>query len=331
MNVLKTIPRLLLGLLLLFAAVSLAMAQVEIKSVVYKGWKNNLQISNGSVELIITLDVGPRVIRYGFVGGENLFKEFAEQIGKSGETEWQARGGHRLWHAPEDLKRTYELDNAPIKYEKLGNSGVRVIQPVEPNTRLQKEMDITLEASGTQVAVVHRLRNTGMWDVELAPWALTMMAPGGTEIIPLPAKIPHPQGLLPNSQIITWPYTDMSDARWRWGAKYITFSQDKTKGPNKIGMAHKLGWVAYLLNGNLFVKGFGYEEGRHYTDNGSNFETFSNQDFLEIETLGPLQKIEPGKAIEHIERWWLLKGISSDTSDVGIEKNIRSKIEALIK
>lgn len=328
---LKTIPRLLPSVVFVVAFASLAMAQVEIKTVAYQGWKNNLQISNGTVELIVTLDIGPRVIRYGFVGGTNLFKEFAEQMGKSGESEWQARGGHRLWHAPEDLKRTYELDNSPIKYERLASNSVRLIQAAEPNTKLQKEMDITLEASGSKVSVVHRLRNTGMWDVELAPWALTMMAQGGTEIIPIPPKIPHPQGLLPVSQIITWPYTDMSDARWRWGAKYITFSQDKTKGPNKIGMAHKLGWVAYLLNGNLFIKGFGYEEGRHYADSGSNFETFSNQDFLEIETLGPLQKIAPGKTIEHTEHWWLLKGISNDTSDSGIDSNIRSKIEALIK
>lgn len=328
---LKTITRWLAGTLLLLASVSVTMAQVEIKSVAYQGWKNNLQISNGTVELILTLDIGPRVIRYGFVGGENLFKEFAEQLGKAGESEWQARGGHRLWHAPEDLKRTYELDNAPLKYEKLGSNGVRLIQAVEPNTKLQKEMDITLEASGTKVTVVHRLRNLGMWDVELAPWALTMMAQGGTEIIPLPPKIPHPQGLLPVSQIITWPYTDMSDTRWRWGAKYITFSQDNKKGPNKIGMAHKLGWVAYLLNGNLFVKGFGYEEGRHYADSGSNFETFSNQDFLEIETLGPLQKIAPGRAIEHIERWWLFKGVNNDLSDAGIERNIKPMVENILK
>lgn len=328
---LPTIPRLFLSTWLLLATVSLAMAQVEIKSVAYQGWKNNLQISNGTVELIVTLDVGPRVMRYGFVGGENLFKEFAEQMGKTGESEWQARGGHRLWHAPEDLKRTYELDNAPIKYEKLGPNSVRLIQAVEPNTKLQKEMDITLEASGTKVTVVHRLRNTAMWDIELAPWALTMMAPGGTEIIPIPPKIPHPQGLLPVSQIITWPYTDMSDTRWRWGAKYITFAQDKNKGPNKIGMAHKLGWVAYLLKDNLFVKGFGYQEGRHYADYGSNFETFSNQDFLEIETLGPVQRIAPGKAVEHTERWWLFKGVSNDLSDVGIDRNIRPLIERTIR
>jgi hypothetical protein len=46
-----------------------------IQTVEYKGWKNNLKLSNGTVELIVTLDLGPRVIRYGNVGGANVFKE----------------------------------------------------------------------------------------------------------------------------------------------------------------------------------------------------------------------------------------------------------------
>src|SRR3954467_39599 len=94
------------------AALVLAMtlsAAVKIDKTSYAGWPNCYRISNGEVELIVTGDVGPRVIRYGFVGGQNLFKEFKEQMGKKGEREWQARGGHRLWAAPEDAKDTYAL------------------------------------------------------------------------------------------------------------------------------------------------------------------------------------------------------------------------------
>src|SRR2546427_8985150 len=91
--------------------------QVTVEKVEYKGWKNNLRLSNGEAELILTLDVGPRVISYKLTDGKNVFVELADQVGKSGETEWIARGGHRLWVGPEDLTRTYALDNSPIKYE----------------------------------------------------------------------------------------------------------------------------------------------------------------------------------------------------------------------
>lgn len=318
-------------------------AGVTIEQVEYKGWKNNLRISNGTVELILTLDVGPRVIRYGYVGGANVFKEFAEQIGKSGEKEWMIRGGHRLWHAPEDIKRTYDLDNAPVTSKKLSDNSVRVTQAVEPLTGVVKEMDITLAESGTGVTVVHRLHNTNLWDVELAPWALTVLAQGGTAIIPLPDKIAHPGSLAPgekpdyrgfvaNQTMIVWPFTDLADKRWHWGTRYITLRQDpQATTPTKIGLAHKLGWIGYLNGGVLFAKNISYQEGRHYADNGSNFETFTNKDFLESESLGPLTRIAPGKDTEHIERWALMKDVPSDFSDAALDANVRAKVTALFR
>ncbi|MDX2032260.1 MAG: hypothetical protein SF339_16420 [Blastocatellia bacterium] len=320
-----------------------ATMKTTIQIVEYKGWKNNLQLSNGTVDLLVTLDVGPRVIRYGYVGGANVFKEFAEQIGKSGEKEWMIRGGHRLWHAPEDAKRTYDLDNGPVRWEKLGETGVRVIQPVEPLTGIQKEMEITL-GEGTAVTIVHRLRNTNLWDVELAPWALSVMAPGGVEIIPLPEKISHPgslapgekpdyRGFIPNQTMIVWPFTDLADPRWRWGTRYITLRQDvNAKSPTKLGLAHQLGWIAYLNGGVLFVKQVPYEAGKAYTDGGSNFETFTNRDFLEIESLGPLARIAPAGAVEHVERWGLASGVKGAAGDdASIDAEIRPHIERAIR
>src|ERR1039457_6960536 len=79
-----------------------ASAAVKIEKTSYQGWPNCYRISNGVVEAIVTGDVGPRVMRYGFVGGQNLFKEYKEQLGKSGEPEWKARGGPPPAIAPRD-------------------------------------------------------------------------------------------------------------------------------------------------------------------------------------------------------------------------------------
>ena len=317
--------------------------KVIMQNIAYKGWKNNLQLSNGTVDLIMTLDVGPRIIRYGFIGEPNVFKEYEEQIGKTGEAAWQIRGGHRLWHAPEDAVRTYVLDNVPVRTEKLSESSVRLIQPTEKLTGIQKEIDVTLDSEGSGVLLTHRLRNAGSKAIELAPWALTVMAQGGTAIIPLPEKISHPgslepgekadyRGFPPNQNLIVWPFTDLADPRWRFGTRYITLAQDSTaKKPTKLGLAHKMGWVGYLNSGTLFVKAFDYQDGKTYTDGGSNFETFTNKDMLEVESLGPLQQIAPGKAIEHLERWRLLRGLPGETTDAAIDAGLRSRVEALLK
>ena len=42
---------------------------------------------------------------------------------------------------------------------------------------------------------------------------------------------------------------------------------------------------------------------------GASFETFTNVDFLEQETLGPMTKLAPGASLEHIERWTLHKNV----------------------
>ncbi len=71
-------------------------ASVRVEKTEYKGWPNCYRVSNGEIELIVTGDVGPRVIRFGFIGGQNLFKEFPEQLGRSGEEKFQLRGGDRV-------------------------------------------------------------------------------------------------------------------------------------------------------------------------------------------------------------------------------------------
>src|SRR5947207_6730691 len=111
-----------LALLVILEMGGIAMAAdgpVQIREVEYRGWKRNVQLSNGDVELIATLDVGPRIISYKLKGGQNVFKEYDEQMGRSGESEWMIRGGHRLWTAPEDTTLTYAFDNAPITFHKL--------------------------------------------------------------------------------------------------------------------------------------------------------------------------------------------------------------------
>lgn len=308
---------------------------VKVEKVAYGGWKNNLLISNGEAELIVTLDVGPRILSYQLAGGRNVFKEYKDQLGKSGEKGWQIRGGHRLWAAPEDTTRTYAPDNGPVKYEIQEATGsVRVTQPTDAYG-IQKEMEIRLAPKGSEVTVMHRLKNCGSEATKLAPWALSVMDAGGIEYIPLPPKKPHPGSVTPttkpsdywpNQTLIFWPFFDFADPRWNFGSKYITLRQAK-RGPTKIGVNHREGWVAYLNRGTLFVKGVSFEEGKHYPDRGSNFETFSNEDMLEVETLGPLVSLAPGETVEHLERWRLFKDVAEPKNEDEIDKIILSKVK----
>jgi hypothetical protein len=301
----------------------------------YQGWKNNLRLRNGVVELLATLDVGPRIISYRLDGGPNVLKEYPDQLGKSGEPDWQIRGGHRLWASPEDPARTYAPDNAPVACRELPSGWFRLTQS-DKQYGLQKEIDLRLAEHGSGVALVHRITNVGDQPTTLAPWALTVMAPGGVEIIPLPPRKPHP-GLPTNALsprdyatdrvLVLWPFFDFTDPRWTFGSRYITLRHDSRRGPTKIGLAHRLGWAAYFNSGNLFVKRFTYQEGQQYPDGGCNLETFSNEDMLEVESLGPVTTLAPGQAVELEESWQLFGGVEDVRDEAAIDRTVLPKVQ----
>lgn len=271
------------------------------------GIPGHVRLSNGDAEVLVSTAYGPRVIRYALAGGQNAFGEIppSDQATPTpfGD-DWHIYGGHRLWHAPEDPVRTYWPDNAPIAFEGEGLS-VTVTQPVEPHTHIEKQMIVTLDAHGSGVTLVHRLANLGAFEVELAVWASTVMARGGTAVFPNEPFVPFPEGLLPVQPLALWPYTRLCDERWGFGLRFLRLRQDPSrKEPQKIGMFSREGWMAYLGRDTVFVKLHEPKPGAH-TDYGCNAESFTNDQILELETLSPLVRIAPRAAAEHVERWSL--------------------------
>ncbi len=282
------------------------------QKVAYAGWPNCLQLSNGQIELIATTDVGPRIIRFGFVEEPNLFSEVPEHIGKTGGNEWKSYGGHRLWHAPEVMPRSYAPDNSPIGHHWDGRT-LKLIQAVEESTGIQKEIEVTLEEKQNRVSVLHRLRNKNSWTIEAAPWALSVMRGPGTAIFP---QEPPVNQLLPVRPLALWGYTDMRDPRWNWGTKFIQLKCDPAVDkPQKIGMMNTLGWAAYARDGMVFIKRFIFDPSAVYPDFGCNTESYTRGDMIEVETVGPLRKIEPGTVAEHVEYWFLFKSKIGDSED----------------
>jgi len=295
--------------------------------IAYGGWDNCYRLANRAVELVVTGDVGPRVIRLASRNGQNLFKEYPSMMGKTGGDEWRIYGGHRLWHSPEAKPRTYFPDNLPVQVTEIKN-GLRTLQMVETTTGIQKQMEITLDPAKPHVKVVHRLTNRNLWPVTFAPWALSVMAPGGVEILPQAPFSPHEKSLLAARPIVLWPYTNMADKRWTWGERFIQLRQDpKARKPQKVGLALQDGWAAYVLKGVAFIKRFTHASNAAYPDYGCSFETFTNADMLEVESVGPLVTVEPGKAVQHVEHWFVFDGVKVGTTDASIEKAMAPLIE----
>ncbi|MFM8394578.1 MAG: DUF4380 domain-containing protein, partial [Acidobacteriota bacterium] len=323
--------RTLLWLTLLLPAAGYA--QVRVERAAFAGWPNCYRISNGRLELIATTDIGPRIMSIRLDGGPNLFYVREDFAGKSGGAEWRNYGGHRLWHAPEEKSRTYEADNDPIlpsQIEALPD-GVRLTSEAGRSSGISKSIEIRMDPQRARVTVTHRLRNHGLWAVELAPWAISVMAPDGFAISPLPSRF-HPDRLLPNRTLALWPYTDLRDDRYSLGTNMVMLRHragiEAARERAKIGVANDDGWCAYARQGQLFIKRFRYVEGAVYPDRGSSVELFTNNRMLELETLAPLVKLAPGATVDYEERWELHANLPLRFGD---EEQVRSLVLPLVK
>src|SRR6478672_4770522 len=91
-----------------FSIVSNSLKKLRMQEKInFGGWPNCIRLSNNESELIVTTDIGPRIIRLGFINKQNFFYLSEEDRGKKGGNDWRIYGGHRLWLAPEAMPLTY--------------------------------------------------------------------------------------------------------------------------------------------------------------------------------------------------------------------------------
>jgi hypothetical protein len=302
--------------------------QIRVDTVAYGGWGEVIRIANGTVELLVLTEVGPRIVYYGLTGGDNQLHEFRDQCHLREDGQYHSYAGHRLWVSPE-VERTYYPDNVPVQVSP-SEGGARFTAPVErglPGTGLQKEVEVRLAPEGTQVTVLHRIINKSDTATEMAPWALTVMEAGGRAILPLAPRQPmSKQHLLPESVMALWSYTDLADSRWNFGTKYLQLTTEVSPKARfreqMIGLYNPASWAAYFRSGHLFVKRAAIEPDQGYPDFGCNFELYTEPGFLELETLGPLRSLQPGETAEHVEHWWLYEGVPAGTDETWIEQAV---------
>ena len=283
------------------------------------GWKQVLVLANDEVELLITLDVGPRVISYRHQSGLNLFKTFDDQLGKSGEPDWQIRGGHRFWIAPETTS-SYFPDNHPVSFSLIGENHVRLRTPTEAQSGIEKELEIFLDEKTSRVTINHSMTAARPSISDIALWGLTAFKPGGKAVIPMPPKNLHPNdlsitekksgndaalNLLPNRSISLWAYTDLSDPRFKWHKDRLEINQHANTASTKLGFLHQMKTAHYEVDGYRFSKTIDYRQDATYPDGNCNLEIFTDGTMLELESLSPLVALKKDEKIIHTESWSL--------------------------
>lgn len=305
---------------------------VEIKKIDYKNFGKCLQLDNGACTAVVTVDCGPRIVVFHLNGKENMFFEDLER-----EFVWEGKlmddyygkgkiaynyGGHRLWASEESAPETTYPDVNPVAVE-YTQYGVILRSNPEVENGIQKIIKFELDEEKPVATVKHDVINISSKPKLFAPWALTVLAAGGTEIIPQPMR---DTGLVSNRKLILWPYTDMSDDRLYWGKEFITLKQDENKEtPIKLGINLEDGYACYVNRGQIFIKRIDHHIYRNYPDYGCSLETYTNSKFLELESLGEYKTVEPNDTLVHTETWELKE--SDGQFDRKDPKSIKSFVE----
>jgi hypothetical protein len=282
-------------------------------------------ISNKYLRLEFLAQSGPRIVRLSFAGSNlNLLAETPHKRMETPYGDYFFHGGHRLWYAPETFPHTYLPDNAGLTIEEL-DDGICLRQLPESITGIAKSIEIHLAQDRPALTLLHRLQNDGAQGVECAPWAITQVPLGGVAILPQQVDAIDEQGLLPNRNLVLWPYTRWDDARLELGDDFIRVHARQKTPPCKIGYLNRRGWVGYWNADVLLVKRFDPQPNMAHPDFGCNVEVYCSDEHLELETLAPLCRLEPGRSVTHVETWELYSGLET----IQTQDNVKSMLSQL--
>jgi hypothetical protein len=252
---------------------------------------------------------GPRVVRFGLAGGENLFAETPTASWDGDHGTYELLGGHRFWFAPESddcsVPDTTGLTLSAIpdatRAADAGRRGVRLVGAVEAPTGLRKTVEVRLDPDSAAMSLRHVLTNEGSRTLEIAPWPITQLRLGGVAVVPLPPGDEEPSRR-PNQLVVLWPYASGADARLRIDDHRLTVTARPDR-PMKVGCLSSTGTAGYFIDGLLVVLRFDPSRRSVHADLGCNLEIYCDDRTIELESLGPLETLAPGESVTHDERW----------------------------
>lgn len=256
-------------------------------------------MENEFLRLEYLTTTGPRIIGLYAKGVEgNLLAETPDAHWATPHGEYFLRGGHRLWTAPENLFYICPEDGLDV-IEEAG--GVILKSPVDASG-LEKEIAIRLD--GNCVHLSQRVIWHGDEPIELAPWGITQLRLGGMAILPLSNR----DGLLPNRNLVLWPYTQIHDERLELHDDLMLLHGTGREHACKIGNRNSYGWIACAMDDVLFTKRFETNISGTYPDMDCNVEAYVKDNCIELETLGPLKTLKQGETVTHTETWQVTIG-----------------------
>ena len=112
---------------------------------------------------------------------------------------------------------SYDLEDGPVEILPVEH-GIKIKKQVDAVSGIEKSIQVVLPDQIPKVVITHELKNCNSAPVKCAPWAITQLRTGGTAILPMNNI---DTGLLPNQNLVLWPYTDLGNRNIRFGRQFL--------------------------------------------------------------------------------------------------------------
>ncbi len=272
----------------------------------YKNFGNCLCLETENVTVMCSLSYGPRIVYYALKGEENILFEDINRdfsLDVDGYGTWYTYGGHRVWRSPEVVPETYYPDNREVDVQISDEKVILTAEPTPFGT--QYSIEISFNDDET-LSVRNGIKNISDKPLKFAPWSITGLCPEGTEYVDLNTE---DTGFLPNRTIALWPYAKLKDSRFDLTDDAAVLRMDPSvKEAFKIGFNSVSGTARYTKGNQTYIKRFDkYNPDWNYPDFGCNFETYTNDKFIECEVVGDYREYAPGECAVINETWELQK------------------------
>lgn len=275
----------------------------------FHGYTEAIELARGNARAVLCPQAGGRVLEYSIDGKDAMFLDEQEKSWQPGKPGPSSAG--RFDYGPELTVIPHpKIWNGTWTAEITNLQSARLTSPREDAAGIQLVRDF--ELAGTENGPAHLLCKQTIHNIskevrEVCHWGRSFSPGGGICLIPLgnrPSRFPSKYAMYEDSAIINVRNTD-EKIRERDGFLEILAPPRKPK----LGFDSSAGWLGYLIpNNTLFVKRFATFPDRVYNEAAGLTLSiwYPTGPRIELEPIGPRERLQPGESASFTEDWWLL-------------------------
>jgi hypothetical protein len=288
-------------------ALSPAAEEPAAREVAFHAYTKAIELKLGTANAVLCPQAGGRVLEFSAGGATALYLDDAEMNWKPGKPGALSAG--RFDYGPELTVAPHPKAWGGEWSAVIAGGVVRLTSPRDNPGGIQLVREFRLVPHGNLVGLSCKqtMTNVGTATREVCHWGRSFSPGGGVCVIPLgdrPSRFPSKYAMYEDSAVIN---VRAKDDRIRERDGFLEILSPPRKP--KLGFDTTAGWLAYLMpNGTAFVKRFPTFADRVYNEAaGLTLSVwYPPGPRIELEPIGPRERLRPGESASFTEDWWLL-------------------------